>query len=57
MRQRAAAGSVAKLDGTETPAVGRIHAPLHHIAIAVVVVGVVIAIIGITIIVVVISVA
>src|SRR6266849_807367 len=55
-RQRAAAGSVTNLDRTETPAVGRMHAPLHHVAIAVVVVGVVIAIIRITIIVVVISV-
>src|ERR1700738_1277027 len=49
---RAAAGSVAYLDRTETPTVGRVDAPLHHVAVAIVGVGIVVGIIGIIIIVV-----
>ena len=43
---------MAYLDGTETPTVARVDAPLHHIAVAIVVVGIVVAIVGIIIIVV-----
>ena len=50
---------MAYLDGTETPTVARVDAPLHHVAaaivdvgIAIVVVGIVVGIVGIIIIVV-----
>ena len=47
----AAAGSVTNLDRTETPAVARMHAPLHHVAAAIVVVGIVVGIIRIAVVV------